>query len=70
MDGSDFPASNIQWEKKYNWTEIAQIICKDDILTIDLKDNKLLQLNIEKNFAERFDVNEFNKFCRLQKDAS
>ena len=54
--------------KKYIWTEIIQVLCKDDILTIDLKDNKLLQLNIDKSFAEVFDANEFNEFCRLQKE--
>ena len=54
--------------KKYIWKEIIQVLCKDDILTIDLKDNKLLQLNIDKSFAEGFDADEFNKFCRLQKE--
>ena len=54
--------------KKYVWNEITQVMCKDDILSIDLKDNKLLQLNIEKNFAESFNANEFNDFCRLQKE--
>ena len=53
--------------QKYLWADIIQVLCKDDILTIDLKDNKLLQLNIEKKFAERFDENEFNEFCRFQK---
>lgn len=49
--------------RKYLWADIIQVLCKDDILTIDLKDNKLLQLNIEKKFAENFDENEFNEFC-------
>ena len=52
--------------KKYLWPEIIQVVCKDDILTIDLKDNTLRQLNIEKNFAESFDVIAFNEFCRLK----
>jgi hypothetical protein len=38
-------------------------MCKDDIPTIDLKDNKLLQLNIDKRFAADFDASEFNNFA-------
>ncbi len=53
--------------KKYLWIEIIQVICKDDILTIDLKENKLLQLHIHKNLANGFDENDFNKFCSVQK---
>ena len=64
-DGVTYPSFPA---KKYLWPEITQIMCKDDILTIDLKDNKLLQLNIDKSFAEGFDANAFNKFCRLQKE--
>ena len=64
-EGVSYPSFPV---KKYIWTEIIQVLCKDDILTIDLKDNKLLQLNIDKSFAEVFDANEFNEFCRLQKE--
>ena len=53
--------------KKYLWSQITHVMCKDDILTIDLKDNKLLQLNIDKNFAAKFDAHEFNKFCFSKK---
>ena len=53
--------------KKYLWSQITHVICKDDILTIDLKDNKLLQLNIDKKFAAEFDADEFNIFCNLKK---
>lgn len=51
-------------EKKYAWADVLQVMWKDDILTIDLKDNKLLQFNIEKDFAESFDVVGFNGFCK------
>lgn len=50
--------------KKYAWADVIQVIWKDDILTIDLKDNKLLQFNIEKSFAEGFDVVGFNEWCK------
>ena len=49
--------------KKYAWANVVQVLWKDDILTIDLKDNKLLQFNIEKDFAEKFDWVGFNKWC-------
>ncbi|MEJ7611236.1 MAG: hypothetical protein WKF88_08680 [Ferruginibacter sp.] len=51
--------------KQYEWTEVEQVIWKDDILTLDLKNNKLMQLNIDKPFADNFPVKEFNEFCRL-----
>ena len=49
--------------KKYTWAEITQIVWKDDVLTIDLKNNKLLQFNIEKDFATGFDFVAFNVWC-------
>ncbi len=50
-------------EKKYAWVAVTQVIWKDDILTIDMKDNHLLQFNIDKNFAAKFDGDSFNKWC-------
>lgn len=47
-------------EKKYNWEEVSQVIWKDDMLTIDLKTNKLIQHKIEKHFADAFDHVSFN----------
>jgi hypothetical protein len=49
--------------KKYTWSDVVQVLWKDDILTIDLKDNKLLQFNIEKKFAAGFDWVAFNSWC-------
>lgn len=44
------------------WSEFNNIILKDGLLTLDFKDNKLLQLNIE---AEQTltDEGSFNNFC-------
>jgi hypothetical protein len=64
-DGIEYPSFPI---KKYAWVDVAQVIWKDDILTIDLKDNKLLQFNIDKAFAEGFDVEGFNTFCKKKQD--
>lgn len=51
-------------EKKYSWDEVAQVIWKDDVLSIDLKNNKLMQFKINKTFSENFDSHLFNQFCR------
>ncbi len=50
--------------KKYTWADLVQVVWKDNILTIDLKNNKLLQFNIEEDFAAGFDAAGFNKWCR------
>ena len=49
-------------EKNYLWNEVAQVVWKDDILSIDLKNNKLMQFKIGKEFSEKFDINNFRKF--------
>ncbi|MCW3093690.1 MAG: hypothetical protein JWP81_4759 [Ferruginibacter sp.] len=47
----------------YPWHEFSNIILKDGILTLDFKNNKLLQLDIEENTPN---TNEqvFNDFCK------
>ncbi|MBS1743630.1 MAG: hypothetical protein JST81_11405 [Bacteroidetes bacterium] len=52
-------------KKKFSWEEISNVILKDGILTIDLKNNKLMQLSVSK---ESLDINEreFNLFCKQQ----
>ena len=53
-------------EKKYTWDEVTQIVWKDDILSIDLKNNKLMQFKIEKGFSDKFDINSFRIFYRAK----
>lgn len=45
------------------WNEFNNIILKDNVLTLDFKNNKLLQLNILEPDTE-FDENNFNNFCK------
>ncbi len=59
-EGIEYPSFPI---KKYSWSDVVQVLWKDDILTIDMKDNKLLQFNIDKGFADKFDVEGFNAYC-------
>ena len=61
-DGITYPSFPT---KQYPWAEVAQVIWKDDMLTIDLKNNKLLQFNIDKVFASNFDSVTFNTWCQL-----
>ena len=47
--------------KKYSWSELDNVILKDGILTIDFKDNKLIQAEIDPNSL--IDEKEFNYFA-------
>lgn len=46
-------------EKKYDWSTFYNVIVKDNILTLDFKNNKVLQLELEGNIPEK----DFNQFC-------
>lgn len=52
-------------DKKIYWNEINNIILKDDILTIDLKNNKLLQATLSPANVNP-DEKDFNAFCAKQ----
>ncbi|MCB0776857.1 MAG: hypothetical protein KDB99_11120 [Chitinophagaceae bacterium] len=54
-----FPVTKIQWN------ELNNIILKDEVLTIDLKSNKLIQHSIG-NANNSVNEEEFNEFCRQQ----
>lgn len=49
--------------KTYSWDEVSNVILKDDVLTIDLKNNKLLQSTISAESAAVINEDEFNAFC-------
>ncbi len=53
-----FPPRNIPW------TEVSGVILKDDILTIDLKNNQLFQFSLENDAVEGLDAPKFNRYCR------
>lgn len=50
-------------QKKYLWKDVANAILKDNILTIDLKNNKLIQKEIDAEISEA-DEKDFNEFCK------
>jgi len=47
-------------KKIIHWQELNNVILKDDVLTIDLRTNKVLQNDI----VTRINESEFNEFCR------
>ncbi|MEA3424928.1 MAG: hypothetical protein U9R46_01650 [Bacteroidota bacterium] len=52
-------------KKRYSWQEIGNVVLKDGILTIDLKNNKLIQKEIESSSSAKEEA-EFNEFCRAR----
>ncbi|MDB5230260.1 MAG: hypothetical protein JWN76_1065 [Chitinophagaceae bacterium] len=50
-------------KKNYEWTEISNVILKDELLTIDFSNNKLLQKETEAGIAPRIEI-EFNSYCK------
>jgi phosphoglycerol transferase MdoB-like AlkP superfamily enzyme len=46
------------------WNELSNVIKKHDLLTLDFKNNKLLQVQIIN--ADHIDEEEFNEFCQQQ----
>ena len=60
-----FPRRSIEWN------ELSNIILKDDLLTIDFKNNKIIQQLVDKTEAT-VNEKEFNDFCfkQLQSSAS
>ena len=49
-------------KKLYPWAEINNMLIKDDYITIDFKNNKLIQKQINEPVTEAI-KNEFNAFC-------
>ena len=56
-------------KKKYAWAQISNVILKDGILTLDLKNNKLIQKPIESDTSAK-EEQEFNEFCLSKLNAS
>lgn len=50
-------------KKYYFWNELNNVVLKDGILTIDLKNNKLIQKEINEEISDKLET-DFNDFCR------
>jgi hypothetical protein len=51
--------------KQVQWNELSNLVLKDGLLTIDFKNNKLIQQPIQ-NTDMDIDEKEFNEFCKQQ----
>lgn len=56
---------NTFFRKKYTWTELSNVVIKDNLLTLDFKNNKVLQREIEPHISN-VNEKEFNEFCAEQ----
>ena len=52
-------------KKKINWQELSNLMIKDGLLTIDFKNNKIIQQQIADS-SLTIDEKEFNDFCLQQ----
>ncbi len=53
-------------KKEFPWNEVENVILKDGMLTIDLKNNTLIQKVIDNSSAVAINEREFNLFCKSQ----
>jgi hypothetical protein len=53
-------------KKVYEWNELDNLILKDNILTIDFKNNKLLQFTLNEADNKNLDDANFNRFVQEQ----
>ena len=52
-------------KRKLNWNEVNNVLIKDGLITIDQKNNKLFQKEIDAGVSLQVE-NEFNAFCKHQ----
>ncbi len=56
--------------KFYQWFQVNQVLIKDDVLSIDLIDNKFLQFLLPAESVSKIIIADFNSFCKTQVLAS
>ena len=62
MDVSGVQQQQGIFKKTYPWPDFSNLILKDGLLTLDFKNNRIKQIEIQ----ERVDENLFNEFCRIK----
>ncbi len=62
IDATEVRINKVLSNKGYRWAEFSNIILKDNLLTIDFEDNKILQLEVDET-AKSIDEGAFNTFC-------
>jgi hypothetical protein len=57
--------------RRYTWTDLTNVVLKDGLLTLDFKNNKLLQKEVADDEDEDdADEEEFNMYCRQRLSAA
>jgi hypothetical protein len=56
---------NSLFKKRFKWSELSNVVLKDGLLTVDFKNNRLFQKEIDDGEQEASEE-EFNQWCREQ----
>ena len=57
---------NSLFRKQFGWSAFNNIMLKDGLLTLDFKNNRLLQKEVDEEEEGEADEDEFNAYCRDQ----
>ena len=58
---------NTLFKRRYDWSQLSNVVLRDGLLTIDFANNRLLQREVEdEEDEEKVSEEEFNAFCRVQ----
>lgn len=59
---------NYKKNRKIAWIELNNVVLRDDLLTIDLKNNSIIQVEVDDEDDDDYEVgeDEFNTYCRTQ----
>jgi hypothetical protein len=60
--------SNSFPQKKYSWADMNNVVLKAGMLTLDFKNNTLIQKEVNDEVSDQVEK-EFNAFCKLQLEA-
>lgn len=56
---------NTLYSRRYRWSDLSNVILRDGLLTVDFKNNRLIQREIaDEEDEDDADEEEFNSFCR------
>jgi hypothetical protein len=62
---------NTLFSRRYRWSDLNNVVLRDGLLTVDFKNNRLIQREIDDDEDEdNADEDEFNLFCREQLSAA
>jgi hypothetical protein len=55
---------NTLFKKKISWSSLQSVILKDGLLTLDFRDNTIIQKEVADDDEPDADEHEFNEYCR------